>query len=102
MIRGNTSKSDAGFPLLKDIPLLGALFSSNTKTNEKTELLVMITPRVVRTGSDAADVSLELRERMRGLSRLGGELDVLIPEMTGSERSGIPAVDAKGGASVVQ
>ncbi|MBK9219238.1 MAG: type II secretion system secretin GspD [Uliginosibacterium sp.] len=102
LIRGNASKSDAGFPLLKDIPLLGALFSSNTKTNEKTELLVMITPRVVRTGSDAADVSLELRERMRGLSRLGGELDVLIPEMSGSERSGIPAVDAKGGASVVQ
>lgn len=102
LIRGNTSKTDAGFPLLKDIPLLGALFSANTKANEKTELLVMITPRVVRSGSDAADVSLELRERMRGLSRLGSELDVLIPEMSGSDRGGLPALDAKGSAAVVQ
>ena len=97
LIRGNTTKSDAGLPLLKDIPLLGALFSSNSKTNEKTELLVMITPRVVRSGSDAADVSLELRDRMRGLSKLDSELGVSLPETLSSGRDALTSADAMGG-----
>jgi type IV pilus assembly protein PilQ len=34
-------------PLLGDIPVLGYLFKSTTKTNDRTELLVFLTPRVV-------------------------------------------------------
>jgi type IV pilus assembly protein PilQ len=34
-------------PLLGDVPLLGYLFRSNTRTNDKTELLVFITPKIV-------------------------------------------------------
>ena len=34
-------------PLLGDIPILGYLFKSTTKTNDRTELLVFLTPRVV-------------------------------------------------------
>jgi len=34
-------------PLLGDIPFLGALFRNNTKTNNRSELIVFITPRVV-------------------------------------------------------
>ncbi|WP_373990170.1 type IV pilus secretin PilQ [Duganella sp. BuS-21] len=34
-------------PLLGDIPILGYLFRSNTRTNDKTELLVFITPKIV-------------------------------------------------------
>jgi type IV pilus assembly protein PilQ len=34
-------------PLLGDVPLLGALFRSNSRTNDKTELLVFITPKIV-------------------------------------------------------
>jgi pilus assembly protein CpaC len=35
-------------PLLSSIPLLGKLFQSRTKTNENNELLVIITPQIVR------------------------------------------------------
>jgi type IV pilus assembly protein PilQ len=34
-------------PLLGDVPVLGYLFRSNTRTNDKTELLVFITPKIV-------------------------------------------------------
>ena len=34
-------------PLLGDIPVLGNLFKTRTRSNDKTELLVFITPKVV-------------------------------------------------------
>jgi type IV pilus assembly protein PilQ len=34
-------------PLLGDVPVLGYLFKSNSRTNDKTELLVFITPKIV-------------------------------------------------------
>jgi type IV pilus assembly protein PilQ len=34
-------------PLLGDVPVLGYLFRSNGRTNDKTELLVFITPKIV-------------------------------------------------------
>ncbi len=37
----------AKVPLLGDIPVLGYLFRNNTKTNDRTELMVFLTPRVV-------------------------------------------------------
>ncbi len=39
--------ADTGVPLLKDIPLLGHLFKSTTKTKERRELLIFITPRIL-------------------------------------------------------
>jgi type IV pilus assembly protein PilQ len=41
------TESDEGVPFLMDIPLLGWLFKSNSKTKVKSELLIFITPRVV-------------------------------------------------------
>jgi type II secretory pathway component GspD/PulD (secretin) len=40
-------------PLLGDLPLLGGLFRRSTVTREKTELLVFLTPRVVRNKEEA-------------------------------------------------
>jgi type IV pilus assembly protein PilQ len=39
-------------PFLADIPILGNLFKSTTKTNNKTELLIFITPKILREGSN--------------------------------------------------
>ncbi len=41
------TESEQGVPFLKDIPLLGWMFKSNTKSKTKTELLIFITPKVV-------------------------------------------------------
>ncbi|MFA7402917.1 MAG: type IV pilus secretin PilQ [Pelobacteraceae bacterium] len=40
-------ESDEGVPYLMDIPFLGNLFKSNTKSKTKTELLIFITPRIL-------------------------------------------------------
>ncbi len=37
-------------PYLGDIPVLGYLFKSSTKTNNKDELLIFVTPKIVREG----------------------------------------------------
>ena len=62
-----TSPYAVTIPLLKDIPILGKAFSSTTKNKDRTELLLVMTPRVVRTDLDVREVSDELRDRLRGL-----------------------------------
>jgi type IV pilus assembly protein PilQ len=49
-----TTKSKAAnkVPFLADIPILGYLFRSTTDINNKTELLIFITPKILREGSN--------------------------------------------------
>ena len=57
-------------PVLGEIPVVGSLFGSTNITNRRTELIVFITPRVIRNAQDAGDVSDELRARLRSLRPL--------------------------------
>lgn len=41
------NESEQGVPFLMDVPLLGWMFKSNSKTKSKTELLIFITPKVI-------------------------------------------------------
>ena len=43
----NDNESDEGVPWLMDIPILGKLVKTSTKTKTKSELLVFITPRII-------------------------------------------------------
>lgn len=70
LIRDNKTRGKQGLPLLHEIPVLGNLFGATSIESDRTELLVMITPRVVRTEQDVRDVGVEIRERMRGLKGL--------------------------------
>jgi len=45
--KDDEASTDTGVPLLKNIPILGWLFKSNTTKKTKTELLIFITPRIV-------------------------------------------------------
>ncbi len=44
-------KDEAGVPVLRHIPLLGWLFETTSKTSEKTELLIFLTPRILEEGA---------------------------------------------------
>jgi type IV pilus assembly protein PilQ len=46
------TKSANKIPFLGDIPVLGFLFRSTTDINNKTELLIFITPKILREGSN--------------------------------------------------
>jgi general secretion pathway protein D len=61
LIRERNEMQDRGIPILKDIPLLGYLFGAKVRTINKTELLIVITPRVIGTPLDAARVTEDLR-----------------------------------------
>ena len=47
LYRRNTTHSEAGVPLLKDIPLWGALFRNTTERDQSAELIIVVTPRIV-------------------------------------------------------
>jgi general secretion pathway protein D len=65
LIRDNDTSGKSGLPLLSEIPVVGALFGTHTRNASRTELLVVITPRVVRSDIDAREIGEELRERMK-------------------------------------
>jgi pilus assembly protein CpaC len=48
LLDNKVQKQISKFPLLGDIPILGALFRSTRYTNNETELMVMVTPKIVR------------------------------------------------------
>lgn len=70
LIRENTSDGKAGIPVLRDLPILGNFFGSTSKTKNRTELLVMITPHVLNNEQDLRDVGREMRSKMKGLKLL--------------------------------
>ena len=67
LIRENASVGDSGVPVLHKIPLLGPLFGTTITDNRRTELLVIITPRVLTSEEELRTVSDEMRERVRFL-----------------------------------
>lgn len=47
LISNNESRSNKGVPLLKDIPFMGSLFEYESKQNTKTELIMLIKPKII-------------------------------------------------------
>lgn len=70
LISDTRRSGKSGVPVLKDIPLLGNLFGKSTSSGERQELLVVITPRVIRSAEQARQVTDEYRSRLRGLAPL--------------------------------
>lgn len=68
LIRDNNSNGSSGLPLLSSIPVIGGLFGTKNSSTNRTELLVVLTPRVVRSDQEIRDVSEEVRDKLKGLS----------------------------------
>lgn len=62
LMQDRTQNTESKIPLLGDIPVLGYLFKYQTKSKVKTNLLVMLTPYVIREQSDLARIK---EKRMR-------------------------------------
>ena len=61
LYRRSTTGTEAGIPLLKDIPVWGALFRQGRETDDSVELIIVVTPRIVAPVGMAV-----LAERRRG------------------------------------
>jgi general secretion pathway protein D len=67
LIQDSEERGRNRIPLLGDIPVVGNLFGSTSNETQRTELIVFITPKVIRDALDARDVSEELRSRLKSL-----------------------------------
>jgi len=75
LIRDSTSNTVSGIPVLSEIPILGNLFKSTTDSVKRTELLVLLKPRVIRDRADARAMTEELRKRLKGLQPLETKIE---------------------------
>ena len=66
---GSATKALLKVPGIGDIPVLGELFKSRQYRSNKTELVIFLTPRVVRVASAAEIADMEQRERDRARAR---------------------------------
>lgn len=64
LITASKDRDKSGLPLLSRIPIAGDAFGTNGKSTNRTELVVMIRPQIVRNGEDAQAVAEDLRSRM--------------------------------------
>lgn len=71
LISSSRSFGRAGVPVLKEAPLIGALFRSENTDNRRTELIVLLTAQIVRTDEKAAEAIEDLLAGMREIKNRG-------------------------------
>ncbi|MEC4890477.1 MAG: secretin N-terminal domain-containing protein [Nitrospira sp.] len=69
LVRDNVTISERKVPLLGDIPLIGWLFRFQSRQTEKLNLLVFLTPQLVRDEHDMADLSARKAKEINILQR---------------------------------
>jgi type II secretion system protein D len=62
LITSKEEQQEQKVPILGDVPGLGVLFRSQVDSTSRTELLIVLTPRVLRTIEDYRDASIEVRD----------------------------------------
>ena len=67
LIDNSVQETKSGIPYLYDLPLIGSLFGTTKKLNDKTELVVLITPRVVASKQDSRVISNEFKRKLTGI-----------------------------------
>lgn len=73
LIKTEQQKGSSGFPGLSRLPVIGALFGQQTRRDNRAEVLVLITPKIVRDPGDARRLTDEYGQRFRALEPLRKE-----------------------------
>jgi general secretion pathway protein D len=97
LISSSKGKGDTGVPILGDLPWIGWLFKSQSTTVNRTELVVMIIPYVIRNFDEAQSLTERYRAQLPlnnspSLERRG--LNHLPTEVSGLPDNGLPAAEA--------
>lgn len=67
LIQDTQTLAESGVPGLYKIPLLGKLFGQTRDESRRTELLVLLTPRVVRNRNEARGITDEFKRKLKGI-----------------------------------
>jgi len=73
LLQNTTSDSKVQVPWLGEIPVIGSLFRSSRYQNNETELVIIVTPRMVQPASDISQISTPLDNVTRP-----GEIDLFL------------------------
>lgn len=70
LMRDRVATTEDKIPILGDIPIIGALFRRESRTTEKTNLLLFLTPYIIRSAEDLRSIfERKMRERQEFLDR---------------------------------
>jgi len=69
LIRKEKSDSNQGIPFLARIPLIGYLFGKNKRTDDRRELIILLTPHIITDENQSKKVTDEFREKIEGLKK---------------------------------
>jgi general secretion pathway protein D len=72
LISDSINERESKVPYLAEIPVLGNLFKNTERNKSKINLLIFLTPHIIKDEQDAADVSVAERDRFRGLMDSAG------------------------------
>jgi len=67
LISENNSLTTNGVPVLDDLPWIGPLFGTRTNAKSRTELVIFLTPHILRTSDDARRLTEELTRRLTAI-----------------------------------
>jgi general secretion pathway protein D len=67
LIQNRRQDGKQGVPGLYNLPFAGPLFGQRSKESERTELVVVLTPKVIASDQDAETVTRDFRNKVRGL-----------------------------------
>ena len=82
LISDTVTDNKNGVPFFYQLPIIGSLFGATSKNDTKTELVILITPRVVKSKQDSRVISNEFKRKLTtiykeevadGINNLGGE-----------------------------
>jgi len=80
LIRDSSSKGNSGVPWLKDIPVIGNLFKTNTADTRRTELVVLLMPRVMRNHEETEAVVDQLIGGFNAVPEVLGKAVKIVPK----------------------
>ena len=67
LMTDQTTEGHNGIPGLSRIPVVGALFGNKTRVGRRTEVIVLLTPTIVRNGQESRDLTDEYSRRFRAM-----------------------------------
>lgn len=105
LIKDQKDNANVGLPFLAKIPLIGGLFGTQSWNDNRTELIILITPKVITDTPDVVAITREYRERITGLERMlkavefkpvdPGTVEPRVPKSKATESTAKPAAKVK-------
>jgi general secretion pathway protein D len=68
LISENQSNKDTKVPFFGDIPLFGNLFKAKTRGGDKTELVLMVTPRIIESTEEWQEIKAQFSDELKKIT----------------------------------